>query len=326
MTRPGSNNDDMEPARVTEEAAHWFTRLKSRVVDTAELSEFYAWRKSPANAAAYDALEAHWRASKKLGDDRDIADAIGEALQSDSPRAAGARGVRLALIAGLIVLAACTAFFLITRETVYETTIGEQRLVQLQDGSRVHLDTDSEISVALGSTRQITLARGRAYFDVARDPDRKFIVLAGDAEVEAIGTVFEVARDAATTLVTLVEGKVAVDASKAGAKGERTQLLAGQSVSISHDSIGEVGRANVEQINAWTRGRLEFRETPLKDAIAQVNRYARKPITLAPSRWSDERVNGGFAVGDVDAFVEAVTALYPLQIDRKSDGSIHLHE
>lgn len=326
MTRPGSNDDDIGSAQAAEEAAHWFTRLNSRVVDTAELSEFYAWRKSSANAAAYDALEAHWRASKKLGNDPDIADAIGEALQSDGTRTTGPRHIRLALIAGLILLTACTAFFLITRESVYETAIGEQRLVQLQDGSRVHLDTNSAISVVLGSTRQITLARGRAYFDVARDPDRKFIVQAGNAEVQAIGTVFEVARNAETTMVTLVEGKVAVDASTAGAKGERTQLLAGQSVSISPNGIGEVGRANVEQINAWTRGRLEFRETPLEDAIAQVNRYARKPITLAPSRWSDERVNGGFAVGDVDAFVEAVTALYPLQIDRKSDGSIHLHE
>ncbi|MDM7955794.1 FecR family protein [Blastomonas sp.] len=318
-------SDKLDPVtrQAAVEAAGWLSRLNSRVVDTVELEEYFAWRRIPHNAKAYDELETLWRSSLRLADDPEIAHALDGATFANRDRG---RGIRLAIVAGFAVLLACAAFFMLARDTVFETAIGEQRLVQLEDGSRIRLDTNTRINVRMDSERSVRLVKGRAFFDVAHDSSTSFLVSAGDARIQALGTQFEVDDTVSGTRIALVEGRVAVTTRNPSPALARVELAPGQMVNVAASGLERVMAADTRSITAWTQGRLDFRQTPLVQAVAEVNRYARKPLRLTSTRWAQQEVNGGFAVGDVQAFVEAVTTLYPLEAFDKPDGAIELRD
>lgn len=325
MNSSFNNQDDPAATKAAEEAAAWLTRLNSRVVDTAELEGFFAWRRVPHNAKAYDELESHWRTSLGLAGDPEIAHALGEALDHDQSSRRWPSG-RMAVFAGIAALLACAAFFLLARDTVFETAVGEQRLVQLEDGSRIQLDTNTRVSVDMDEKRVIHLHRGRVLLDVTHDSSRPFLVVAGFAQVEALGTKFQVDGATDRIQVALIEGRVEVGANAASTAFPALQLTPGRAVQVFRTGPGEIVAADTAAITAWTQGRLDFRETRLVTAIEEVNRYARAPVRLNTHRWADQKVNGGFAIGDVQAFVEAVTALYPLKAQTMADGSVVLSD
>lgn len=325
MNSSFNDQDDPPGAKAAQEAAAWLTRLNSRVIDTAELESFFAWRRVPRNAKAYDELELHWRTSLELADDADVAQALGEAMDIHRGSRRWPAG-RVALVAGLLTFLVCAAFLLLARDTVFETAVGEQRLVQLEDGSRIRLDTDTRVSVGIGAKRMIQVHRGRALFDVAHDPTRPFEVTAGAMQVRALGTKFEVDAAVNREQVALLEGRVEVSANGVGTSFSPLTLAPGQAVRVSRTGLGKIFIADSDAIEAWTQGRLDFHETPLVTAVEEVNRYAQAPIRLTTARWADQKVNGGFAVGDVRAFVEAVTTLYPLKAVSMADGSIELRD
>lgn len=316
---PGPQSDPSES-----EAAAWVMLLNSRTVDTSELEAFFAWRRSPANAEAYDRMERQWRESRRLADDPDIHAAIVDALEPipAKPR----RLVHAALAAGILSLLATMAFFYLSRDTVFETAIGEQRLVQLDDGSRVHLDTGTKIRVSASNNRALVLDRGRALFDVAHDPSHPFTVTADGTEILALGTRFEVDQSASSVSVALVEGHVRVQKVIDGSQSAALELHPGQSVIMRDTGPGKVHPAKLSVITAWTEGRLEFDDTILREAVEQVNRYSRTRLRIRTSRWADQRVTGNFSVGDTAAFVDAVTALYPLDAVQLPDGTLELRE
>lgn len=322
MTRGSAGEHETQPDN---EAAEWLVRLNSRTVDTSELEAFFAWRRIPANARAYDRMEAQWRESRKLADDPKIQDAIQEALDPGSRKARPDNALRAALAACILIASICAGIFYVSAETVLETGTGEQRLAQLDDGSRVHLDTDTRIRIGRWNNRALVLERGRALFDVAHDASRPFSVTSDTTEILALGTRFEVDQREATVSVALVEGRVRIQNLHADEKPP-LELDPGQIVSIGADGPGAIRSTLPADIASWTTGRLEFSDTPLIDAISEINRYSRTKLRLKASRWAHERVTGSFSVEDMPAFVDAVTALYPLEPQRLPDGTLELQE
>lgn len=307
------------------EAAAWLIRLNSRTVDTSELEAFFAWRRVPANARAYDRMEAQWRESRKLADDPDIQEAMHEALDPDAHRTRPENPLRAALAACVLIAVACAGLFYVSAETVLETGTGEQRLVQLDDGSRVHLDTGTRIRISRWNNRALVLEHGRALFDVAHDASRPFSVTSDATEILALGTRFEVDQREATVSVALVEGRVRIQKLHADEMAA-LELDPGQIVTIGTRGPSAIRSATPADIAPWTMGRLEFSDTPLIEAINEINRYSRTKLRLKASRWADERVTGIFSVEDMPAFVDAVTALYPLELRRLPDGTLELQE
>ena len=326
MSGTPTEDQGSQAERIAGEAAAWLTRLNSRTVGTAELESFFAWRRIPGHAEVYDRLEGHWRNSLNLASDRDIAAAVAQALETESEPVRKMPPARAALAAVLIVMLACATFLFMTRDTVYETATGEQRLVRLEDGSRVHLDTDTRLRVGSGSDRTVILEKGRALFDVAHDPLKPFSVTALNTQVMALGTSFEVEQADNEVAVALVEGKVAVQMARSAGSAAALELSPGQAVRFTPSGPGQITTADTAMISAWTKGRLEFRDTPLVNAVAEVNRYTATKLALKSRQFAGQRVNGGFAVGDVEAFIDAVTALYPLQAVTLKDGSIELQD
>lgn len=312
-------------SRSDREAAEWMTRLGPDV-SVAILREFWSWRRAPDNAAAYARAEATMRVADRLAIDPDIRAATEAARERHpapkpkltwSPIPAGKFGAGLAAIVAII---AGGLWLQANRNPTYSTQVGQQRLVLLSDGSRVRLNSDSRIQVRFAKDRrEVALARGEAFFEAAHDAARPFIVEAGDTNVRALGTRFDVRRDNGVVLVALVEGHVRVDQDdRPGA----AMLSPNQQVTVSARGISTPSSTDALQSTSWTTGRLTFHDQSLGEAITQVNRYARRKVVLdAPL--SEARVTGVFDVGDTQAFVDAVRAEFDLE-STTEDGEIHL--
>lgn len=197
--------------------------------------------------------------------------------------------------------------------TSYETRIGQRQRLALTDGSVVHLDTDSRLRVAFANgERRFALDRGQAYFEVARDPHSRFVVIAHGHAITAHGTQFDVRLDADSLSVTLVEGHVSV-----GPVGQRrapvTDLQPLQQFRLANGRASVSTIANVDQLLGWRDGLTYFDDTSLTDAVAEMNRYRTSRIVLADADLGRLRVSGAFNAGS-DSFVQALGAYFPIRV------------
>lgn len=316
--------------RAVEEAAQWQARLQSRSVTIEELTEFYRWRRVPANAEAYAAIERIREKNGRRGTNAYGPDTLhrfgrwigwrstcawGRSHIAEYPVRAAAGLATILLIAGL-------AGTWLLAGPRYQTATGEQLAVSLADGTRVKLNTQTSLRVAYSAAeRKILLGDGEAFFDVTHDPARPFWVVADGIRVRAIGTAFDVRRDGNHVSVLLVRGRIAVwHPSPTGST--ETDMTAGESfdsrMATSPDST-DVGAAT-----SWLDGRLVFKDTPLSIAIAEVNRYNPRPIRLDAQAFASERISGTFATGDSQAFADAVSAILGLEASASPDA-ITLH-
>ena len=307
------------------EAAEWHVRLGERPVAAATLAAFRDWRATSANADAYQRFEILWRTSASLSTDADIQALTRDTLQrTRRPHARPSRTVMAASAALLtaVALAAFMSLWLPAR-TVYATDVGVQRLVRLEDGTQIRLDTATRLKVRFTEgERRVQLDAGQALFMVAHDAARPFRVDAGQTEVTALGTTFDVRRDPQGARVTLVSGSVAVRDERSRTPRE-WRLEPGQQLRTAGVN------ANPRAVDAaletsWSQGRLIFRNTPLRDAVAEVNRYLPDKIVLAAGASERVAVNGVFTAGDRDAFVAAASDLLGLTAHPQGDGSVRL--
>ena len=310
--------------RAEQEAAAWFARLNAREVALATFEEFRVWRQSPGNRSAYNAVEAQWTAMAALRGQPEIDLAVAGALARGGA-ARSRRGLLTSLwlggaaAAGLIVVAFGGYAFL--NRGALTTGVGEQRIVRLADGSTVRLDTDSRIVVRFAAgERHVALDRGQAFFEVAHDPSRPFIVRAGDTTVRAVGTRFDVRRDGDQVRAVLVEGVVQVRTASAA---KIWTLQAGQQIT-SGDGAPQARVVDVQAATGWTSGHIVFEAVPLAAAVAEVNRYSRRKIVLDDEAVAAVPVTGVFDSGDVGAFVSAVCLLHPLKAEPGGDGGVRL--
>jgi transmembrane sensor len=271
-------------------------------------------------------------------------------------RTAFAASILLALTGGL------TWFYF--QQGVYATDLGERRTLTLEDGSVVTLDARSRIRVDYQQNeRFIALEQGQARFDVAKDPARRFRVRARDQTVIALGTQFNVEIVAGNVLVTMIEGHVAVtgveppdprskpgegengvqsetSSEKVAAKptGETPrkreqgtvgrvpviELRSGEGLRVRADGQAVVlPKIDLDRATAWQSGRMFFDNEPLDSAAERVNRYSRLQIEVDPSV-ANVGVSGVFNAGDATAFIEAVAAYFPVQVNRMGASGIHL--
>ncbi len=305
--------------RIRDEAAGWYAKLNNTTISTETLRAFREWRNGDQRCAdAYREIDAFWRRAAKIEHDPEIQRAIGEALAREKkglsrlPRI-GPRGVAGAVLALALGIGAIAAWPVVVGHS-YQTEIGEQHFVRLADGSRVKLDTDSRIRVKLSSgKRAVALIHGRAFFDVAHDPSRPFVVSAGPDSIRALGTRFSVERAAAGAEVTLIEGKVLVESDRH--KTPKTWTLSpGEQIETAgaHPAVQTIDPVAA---TSWTRGQLTFSRRTLAEAAAEVNRYSSRKVVLEDPALASRQISGVFDAGDTEAFVAAVSELYGVEAD-----------
>lgn len=310
---------DSDSDKRRQEASAWFSRLNQRRVSTDDVHAFAAWRRIPANAEAYGRVERLWESAGVLASDPDIERMAETAARPKrTRRRQRSLGYLAAAGAGAALIVCAIIGWNILQPLTYGAGVGERRTITLADGSTVTLDTASRISVRLsGDRRSIRLIEGQAMFDVAADPSRPFVVSAGDVEVRALGTRFDVRRLNGGVRVILAEGRVAV--ATADTPGGWT-LSPGQQV-VTTRPTPRVEPVNVAAATSWTTGRLIFDHTPLHEAVEEMNRYSSVKVELASPGLARTPVSGAFNAGDVEGFAAALSDLYPVTATRR-DGRL----
>lgn len=321
------------PSGIREAAQHWVLRMQSRECGSREREAFERWRHAdPVHDAAFRAVEDVWQRSAALADDPGMDHILRQARHLSPERSRLRRAAPGLAIAACLLLAVGVGYnrWHLPEEVpsiVYATTIGEQRTVALDDGSRVVLDTDSELQVQYGRReRRLTLLRGRADFQVQHDTDRPFVVLVGDGSITATGTQFHVRTADDASIVTLLEGQVVVAAQSEERAGDQVTLRAGERVVIRPDGrLGAPERLSETEMagaRGWTKGMLIVRDWPLSRLVAEINRYTTTPIRLADRSLDDLPMSGSFRASDQQSFLLSLEYSAPVRVDRTTPGEI----
>lgn len=303
------------------EATAWRVRLTEAEIETSDA--FEAWLAADVrNKAAWDRVTGTWNLFDDHPTDPGLISARHAALD-DVRRFGRLREFPWRIAAGaavaLITLLGGGLFWL-ERPQDYTTALGERRVVTLSDHSEIALDSDSEVEVRYSDySRDLTLVRGQARFDVAHDVHRPFRVHARDETVIATGTNFDVDTSLPGLLVTLIQGHVkVVDASRT------IGLDPGQQLLVSQGGIQHIGLVDVKEITAWETGRLIFDDERLATAVARVSRYSTVRVGVVDPRAAELKINGVFKTGDVGGFVATLTRYLPLEASTDGDGQIWL--
>lgn len=193
------------------------------------------------------------------------------------------------------------------------------------------LDTATTVQVAYSADRRdVTMLQGQAFFRVAKDKGRPFVVVAGTRRVTAVGTAFDVRMDRGRVRVSLIEGRVTVDPVQPTGLAQfvpalATQRLnAGEEFMATADGTVSVAAADVERVARWQQDQVIFRDDTLEMAVAEMNRYAETPIVVEDPKIGNLRISGVFGTHGQENFLAAITTYYPLVAEHRSSGSVVL--
>jgi transmembrane sensor len=336
MTHPDAAMDEalLEEAMIRRQrmaAPSWSVEDDARLEAWLQADERHA-QAFARSGAVFDIFEPHAAAPELLAARRAL---LGRVRRMTRDRAQGwslrlpGRRIAAGLAAAALLLAA-GGYGLVQRGDIYQTGRGERRVVTLDDGSKLSLDAQTKVQVHYGrDARKLRLLRGQARFDVAHNLARPFSVRAGGRTVVATGTAFNIDLLGTAMRVTLIEGRVLVYADEApkAAPGKPAEaprpveLRSGQQL-LSTDRARRqvVAAVDLEETTAWQGGKLVFDDEPLAQAVARVNRYAERKITIADPAAGAIRVSGVFDVGDSNAFLESVTGFLPVAATEGPDG------
>lgn len=230
-----------------------------------------------------------------------------------------ARPHRLLLAAGLAMAMAAIALLIgpvwPSALPVYETGVGEQQSVILDDGTRIALNTNSSVTVDYsGHTRAVRLNRGEAMFEVSKDASRPFTVTSQGRQVRALGTSFIVRDDPRGLAVTLVEGSVEVSRLQDERPVRVAVLTPGERITMLGKVGAVVDRPPLDTIVAWRRGEVMFDDVPLIDAANEFNRYTSNSWVEVAPEVGALRVSGVFSTRDPAIFATTIADLYGLDV------------
>lgn len=337
----GHGTEKYRPATY-EEACEWFVEFRSGTASDSTRRDFYAWlQEAPAHMAAYLDVAASWGQSGTLDvtahfpksaliaqasrDDDNILTHPATAATPparphvDSPRLAWKKAGRLLIAAGVAAVAIATGLLTwLYQYPTYSTGVGEQRLIELEDGSTLDLNASSRVRVHYSAReRDIDLIAGQALFSVAKNPSRPFVVHTGSTLVRAVGTEFDVRRGIRETIVTVVEGVVAVADARirtpttpiplpAGLAVPRLSpvyLSAGEQLTVDASRDQQPVHVDVARAIAWT-SRFVFASTPLKTVVEEFNQHSRRKIVITDPALDTFEIDGVFSSADSSSLLD----------------------
>lgn len=335
--------------QIIDEASAWFVECRAGDLDDSGRREFDRWlRKSPEHLAAYLEVAAIWNEGPSLDSSRNY-DA--DTLIADSRRhlgnlvaLSGTSAVekldekvlpnqtfptfwphrplsRRSLIAAAVAIAAVViagvwAKFEFSGSS-YATGIGEQRSLELADGSTVSMNSRSKVRVRYSKAeRLVDLLEGQALFHVAKDRVRPFIVRADDTRVRAVGTQFDVYERPSGTVVTVLEGEVAVLAplvAQAQPQSPTTtvpaqnpapiSVSAGEQLTVTPRAAKKSDHPNLAAATAWTQRQLIFASATLTEVAEEFNRYNERQLVIRDPDLLTFHISGVFSSTDPESLI-----------------------
>ncbi|MGV3481066.1 MAG: FecR family protein [Sphingobium sp.] len=332
--------DERETAQAIEaRAAEWVARLDG-ADDPADRDRLDAWlagdiRRRGAFFRAQAAYAMLDRASVLRGgqieggmpapDDDDAGDAGDATVEVDATAHESFTRRRLfwgggAVAAGLATLGIGWMFREGGQQHI-ETAIGEIRRVPLEDGSLAAVNTRTRLAVSLKpELRRIVLDSGEAWFQVAKDRTRPFVVEAGEVRVRAVGTAFSVRRTDAGAEVRVTEGVVEV--WRAGDEGNARRVSAGSAAMVDITAQAPpmvAARDDIDRALSWRTGQLILDGDSVAEAAAEFNRYNRVQLQVNDDALGREKMIGRFRTNEPDAFARAVAGLMGARVETAPD-------
>lgn len=310
---PLAANDANDPGR---EARQWIARLASGTATAEDLDQFHSWvARDPQNDDAFRRERRTWQ---------DLA-VIRSAFGPDE-RKAMPSPLRLCFgkMHFAFAAAACLALTLSVpsvlrwMEADYRSPSTLGMKVALADGSRAFLDADSALAVDFDrDNRNVTLLKGRAWFDVRHGDARPFRVRAGGGMTEDVGTAFIVEEIGDDVRVGVTEGAVRVS----GKTGEAVALSAGGQARYTADGRAvPMTETEPSMIGGWRNGELLLRSTPVEAAIAEIARYRSAPVFVLGDLSSSPSVSGSFRTDQPDDALGTVIVMRGLETMRLPGG------
>ena len=231
---------------------------------------------------------------------------------------------RRLLLAGVGLLAVTGGSALFWRSAsakVYETDVGEQKHVALDDGSQLFLDAKTRIAVAFSETaRTVDLQYGRANFRVVPDAHRPFIVEAAERKIVATRCNFDVRCEDGKVQVVLIHGEADVKPASAAPTVQGETLRSGERLVASND-IEKRDKPDLTRVLAWQTGYENFDREDLAQAVEEMNRYSTQRVEVDPSV-AALKVSGVYRVGDNAAFARSLAKLLPVAVREDGDTLI----
>lgn len=304
-----------------DDAAAWVARMDTDHWCEADEAELNAWlREDPCREGALLRAQALWTSLDSAPEAAVIdPDQRTPAKVSIFRRPSVIAGAMMALAASLAVVVMPSGV------SVYGTEVGEIRQIPLEDGSSAAINTASRIAVDMKpDMRLVRLDSGEAWFKVAKNKGRPFVVQAGGVWVRAVGTAFSVRRHDKGAEILVTEGTVSAWSERnSGHKiyvsaGGRAFVGAGAQVQSARDT------AAVDRQLAWRSGKIDLVNEPLSRAVAEFNRYNERKIVLSDENAAREQVDGVFRTDDPEGFAVAVHSLLGVPIDTRDPATIRL--
>jgi transmembrane sensor len=310
-------------ADIEAQAADWLARRDGAHWSDQEQQTLDAWlNEATAHRIAYLRLSSVWQRADRLSS----LHTPGRKTVRPSWSGAWRIAAGLALLAGAGWFAAAAG--LLDRPASYGTALGQSTSLALADGTRLTLNTNTHLRARLATARRtVWLDSGEAYFEVAHDAQRPFVIEAGPRRITVLGTKFSVRRDGDQVQVTVTDGRVQVspagDAENAGAATIITRndsLVATTSeVAVRHQTEQQVA----SQLG-WRQGKLILDQMTLAQAAQEFNRYNRKQLIVTDPAVAQIRIGGSFNVDNVDGFARLLQQGMGLKIERAGDD-IKIH-
>jgi len=347
--------DFPESESLQDQAASWVSKLDANDLDPESIQAFKQWiRQSPEHKAVFEKNLAIWS-------DMNVLTGIVPPAQAQQDPAKTHRSAwSLGWPQGL---AACCVFALTllswqwysAASSIYSTAIGEQRMVQLPDGTDVLLNTNTEFKTAYTEQRRsIYLLRGEAHFDVAHNPDRPFEVHAGYGGVRAVGTAFTVYLRSDDVEVVVTEGAIEIFPAVASTGQQLAEANTkppepeGNAAAVRPEQNPQASAARVEAGNvatydrhtaqhimqqaldkadsklSWQQGMLVFRSEALEVVIKEVNRYTEIKIVIPDQKIRHMKVGGFFKVSNIESVFQALEEGFDIHAERVADDMVYL--
>jgi transmembrane sensor len=332
------------------EAASWITVLGREKVTEAEKAELKLWlNQSERHRVVFTELTELWDDLSVLKELDDIAESVVSIPEQQSSFVKRRSFLAIAasificfIISGSLYWQHLTEF---NQQVQLMTAVGEQRTVTLSDGSKIQINTNSQLEVDFTrDKRVIRLLKGEAYFSVAKNKQRPFYVYAGDGLVQAIGTAFNVRLKLLDEIeVTVEEGLVALAAlvqkEPTNAKNEQlvtrstsktetflAELSAGQSTTFGR-TVEKIELIQTPALNrklAWRQGVLAYANDPLLKVINDISRYTNITIEIAEPSLRTLPIAGYFRVGEMEALFDSLEITFGLEVKRINKNYIRL--
>lgn len=322
-------------SQISDQASFWFARLQADDVGEEERRRFQDWfHADPQHAEAYERTQKLWmllempaeRVHARVSAELSTPEPVRPPLAlSKKNRASGGMRHAYPIFAGLGLLMVIAVWqmppLIQNRQSDYYTEPGEQVSVNLEDGSRLTLNTDTALKLHFSpEERRIELLRGEAYFEVAANKARPFIVHGGRAHARAVGTAYSVGKFGDDLRLAVSEGTVEFSAG-----AESAPVGAGQQADYRQGRIGAVLKLDGDDMFAWRRGQLVFNHQPLAQVLAELNRYRRGRIVVLNAALAERVVSGVFNCRDAGAVLEALKATMHAQAIDLPGGLILLY-